>query len=375
MFRIDTHIPYGNACDILVGHEGNTPIVSFAADPHGGPECLWFCFSLQRDDPDSHALGKVKLVFKHFRNVLGGETPEKLRPVIRRAGGDWARMDRGTTETLPDGQYQGVWFIEPPESFVDIALCYPYGRPEIEALLRETHGYWHADSIGVSQAARPLIRLSNGYAQRGDDRPGLYLIARQHSGETPGSWVLDGFLRHIATLGKDAPLVWAAPLANIDGVEQGDYGKDNFPYDVNRGWGAVPMRHENLVIERDMGEWAQRCRPAIGIDFHAPGACEMDGIYAFAAVADQLRRKTTQPWADAIAKELGKEYVSEPFLRVPGYRSRWETPRFDGHCFDQIGMAGLSVETPYSMIGEVVLTRERYQEAGARMAAAVARMV
>jgi hypothetical protein len=34
-------------------------------------------------------------------------------------------------------------------------------------------------------------------------------------------------------------------------------------------------------------------------------------------------------------------------------------------------VCGLGVETPYALVGDLVLTREHYREAGARMAAGV----
>ena len=116
-------------------------------------------------------------------------------------------------------------------------------------MIQETGSFWRVDTIGVSQGGRPLLRLSNDYGRPKGERPGVFLMARQHSGEVSGAWVLDGVLRRFAELGEAAPLVWAIPLANIDSVEQGDYGKDNFPYDMNRAWGKLPMRHETLVLQ------------------------------------------------------------------------------------------------------------------------------
>jgi hypothetical protein len=254
-----------------------------------------------------------------------------------------------------------------------VAYCYPYGPPEIEALISETTGYWQADTIGVSQEGRALTRLSNVYGETQDGRPGLYLIARQHSGETSGSWVLDGFLRHIASLGGAAPLVWSVPLTNIDGVWGGDYGKDNYPYDLNRAWGRPPMRHEVLVLQRDIGRWKARCQPALVLDFHAPGACETSGIYCYLADPALYSRfhQEALGWAAAIKSRLARQYAAECFERVARYASRWETPRFTGYCWSQHGICGLGVETPYAMVGDLVMTREHYREAGARIAAGV----
>lgn len=305
--------------------------------------------------------------------MLGGHTPESMRPVVRREGGDWERLPGGAPEELPDGRFDVGWLMDAPETHADIAFCYPYGRPEVEAVVKDTAGYWRTDTIGASPGARPIIRLCNSCGEKNSDRPGLYLISRQHSGETPGSWTLDGFLRHIATLGEGAPLVWAVPLTNMDGVEGGDYGKDNFPFDLNRSWGIPAMRHEVLVMQRDMQRWRERCRPALGIDFHAPGACESDGIYVYLPDPEKHpdRHEAVKEWAAAFEKALAPEYLSKDFARVAKYATRWDTPRFGDYCFGSLGVPEISFETPYATSREIVFTRERYREAGAQIAAAV----
>lgn len=370
-FRINTDILYGNACDTSMSERDGIPEVSFAPDPHGGPECLWFCFRLERIAPTNSQ--KVKLVLKHSYNMLGGGAPLNMRPVIRYGGNDWERLNAPDVEKLPDGRNLVSWLINTPEIYADIAYCYPYGRDEIETLIKETGGYWHKDIIGVSQNARSLIRLSNTYGSTDKDRPGLYLASRQHSSETSGSWVLDGFLRYIASLGDNAPIVWSIPLTNIDGVEQGDYGKDNFPYDLNRAWGSPPMRHEVLVYQRDMQRWKERCRPVLGIDFHSPGACESDGIYCFLPNPDKYpeHHQNVLKFANAAEEALKNKYAAPKFGRVATYSSRWETPTFATYCWLAHRISGFTFETPYAIIGDTVMTRERYQEAGKLIASAV----
>ena len=373
-FTVDTNIPYGNACDISITAADDLTEVRFAPDPHDGPECLWFCFRLVQEGAPLAPDARVRLVLKNPDNMLGGHRPQYMRPVVRWGDGDdWQRLGEGAIQELPDGRRSVSWLIDAPQTTLDVAYCYPYGRPEVKALIGETDGYWQLDTIGVSQKARPLWRLSNDYGREGGERPGLYLLARQHSGETPGSWVLDGFLRYIASLGENAPLVWAVPLTHIDGVEDGDYGKDGFPYDLNRAWGRPPMRHEVLVYQKDIGRWAARCRPALAIDLHGPGACETSGIYCYLADPAEHARfhQEALTWTTAIKQSLTCTYAAETFERVANYPSRWETPRSTGYCWAQHGVCGLGIETPYAMVGDLVLTRERYREVGARIAAGV----
>ncbi len=382
--EIDTRIPYGNACDLSLNVLDDVLEVGFSPDPHGGPETLWFCFRLCCSGPadsasedasatDCSALNAVRLVLKHSTNMLGGNDPLAIRPVVRHDDADWQRLPKGNLVLLPDGRSTVSWSVPTPEHTIDVAFCYPYGLSEVRALVTETDGVWTADTIGVSQAARPLLRLSNSYGDEGGQRPGLYLMARQHSGETPGSWVMDGFLRAMATLGDRTPLIWAIPLANIDGVEQGDYGKDNFPYDLNRAWGRPPMRHEVLVLQRDLWRWRARCRPVLAIDFHAPGACEPSGVYAYVPDPDTDRgaHEVVLQWADWTGEALGAPYAAQEFARVARYASRWETPSFRTYLWSQLGVPCITYETSYALAGERVLTQEDYREIGRRIAGGV----
>jgi hypothetical protein len=373
--RVDAKVPYGNACDVSVVEEADVTVVSFAPDPHGGPEVLWFCFRLTREGGRKGPAGKVKLVLKNMANILGGSDASAMRPVVAGPDGQWRRLDAGRARELPDGRVNVEWTIDEPSDFVDLAYCYPYGMPEVDALVAETGGFYRADTIGVSQAARRIVRLSNAPGEPESDRAGLYMVARQHSGEVSGSWVLDGFLRHLASLGEKAPLVWSVPLTNIDGVEGGDYGKDNFPYDLNRAWGTPAMRHETLLIQRDMRRWKARCRPVLALDFHSPGACETDGIYGYLVKneVDFEHFRASKKWAVIFAEALGPDYAAANFSRVARYASRWETPGFSTFCARDLDVCGLTLETPYALSagGKVVLTRERYCEAGARLAAVV----
>lgn len=212
-------------------------------------------------------------------------------------------------------------------------------------MIQKTGSFWLVDTIGVSQGGRPLPRLSNDYGRPKGERPGVFLMARQYSGDVSGAWVLDGVLRRFAELGEAAPLVWAIPLANIDGVEQGDYGKDNFPYDMNRAWGKPLMRHETLVLQQDMRRWMERCHPLVGMDFHSPGASELDCIYAFVHASEKYPAvaERAAEWGTALKEALRPDFAAEKFTRSGDYNSRWNTPRFGGFCQEELRIPGVSL--------------------------------
>jgi hypothetical protein len=363
----------GNAAVLEVRTGGETPEIAFAAHPHGGPECLWFYFRIVETAPATTPPEKLRLVLRFADTMLGCGVASSLRPVYRPEGKGWFRASAGIEHLRPDGRRDVSWVIPYPAPSIEVAFCYPYGEEELGLLLRKSHDYWQSDAIGLTQEGRTMVRLSNDYGAAEGRMAGVYLIARQHSGETPGSWVLDGFLERIARDKKKPCLIWAVPFANADGVVCGDYGKDSFPYDLNRAWGRPPMRHETLVLQQDMRAWARRCKPRLALDLHAPGGSECEGVYAYlpdpAAHPDAHKEALT--WAHVMAETLGKEFAAPEFGRVAHYASRWETPHFTHFARSETSACAMAIETPYALCGQTVMTQNQYREVGRLLAKAV----
>ena len=373
--RILNRFPGANV-RLLSLRQAPDPEVVFTADPHGGTEALWFDFRIEDPDPPATVPEQLTLTLRFFGNLLGGNDPARLRPVMREPGKSWNRLRAPSVTVLDDGQPLLRWTIPYPTTRTEIAFSHPYGRDELEVLLQRAKGYWREESIGLTQGGRVLTRLDNqvGAANGGNAPRGLYLVARQHSGETPGSWVLDGLLEAISRARNAGWCVWAVPFANLDGVVAGDYGKDPFPYDLNRAWGHPPMRHEIRVLQSDMRRWAARCRPELVLDLHAPGACEQEGVYAFANPANPANPeadRALQAWGNVLGKALAPEFAAHPFVRKAEHASRWETPRVSDYVQSAFGCAALSIETPYAVCRDSLMTPKQYREVGRRMAQAI----
>jgi hypothetical protein len=363
--HIQTNFPSGNACCADIRSTAERDIVYFSADPHGGTEALWFYLRIVEcsDRP-------VDLVLTNIDSCLGGAKGwQSVRPVVRQAGGTWERLLPGHVEELDDGRHQVAWTIEPRYDSFEVALCFPYSLGDLEMTRAACRGYWELDLIGVTAQGQQLPRLANNY--RGDEVPGLYLIARQHAGETPGSWVLDGLLRHAAqALDPSQLVIWTTPFAHLDGVVQGDYGKDPFPWDLNRAWTTPPMRHEVRVMQSDMTRWSQRCQPALVLDLHAPSPGEADGAYFFLPreTRPELQFEAARQAAEAIFPALPSALVHAHPSRQPNYPSRWDAEAtLDNYAWDRWQTPSLAMEIPYSSSRETLFTREQYRRLGAAL--------
>jgi len=372
--QVSDRIPYGNVAAVESGVVDGNSHIAFTAAAHGGIERLWFCFRISNPAPQSLP-PRTLLELKHVSTMLGGQ-PADCHPVIRYDGGEWKRLPAGEVANRPDGHFSLRWTVDTPATFAEVALCYPYGEPELRQLAAECGGYWKCDEIGVSQKGNPIRRLSNACGEPGNGRPGLYVISRQHAAEVSGAWVLDGFLRRLAELGDRAPLVWCVPITNIDGVLAGDYGKNPYPHDLNRAWDAsAPMRHETLLLMRDQSYWKERCHPAAFLDFHSPGMLE-DDHYCFvpsagaippglAEATERLARQVESALPDYAAANFIRRADYKPFGVWGGFANATE------HAANALGIPGLSFETSYQRAHGKLLEPKDYREIGRLTADAV----
>ncbi len=235
MIDVTADFPGGNVCVLDVLPEMSVPEIHFTSSPAGGPEAMWFFF---RIDPGLNPPTKSILCVLHFIDNLLGGNPEKFIPVFKTATGGWTRVKMVESAETADGRPLVSWKVPGNEGPVLAALCYPYGLNELSDLEESVARAFGKAYIGASPNNNLIARLSNSAGITGGSNTGIYLTARQHSGETPGSYLLDGFIRRIAETGGEAPLIWAVPFVNIDGVVSGHFGKDSFPCDFNRSWGS-----------------------------------------------------------------------------------------------------------------------------------------
>lgn len=370
----------GNVCAVSVERHNGEWHVRFAADPRDGTETLWFYFRVDGDAGDA-----FKLILTNAELCLGGYGDwGKVHPVVRHLydsglseGGQgtegWQRCEGGTMHNLPDGRFEVSWDVCSLTGSFEFAFCYPYTHRELEETLKVCGGYWRCDIIGVTSKGRPMMRLSNSYGDGERNRFGVYIIARQHSGETPGSWVLDGLLRSATNnLSPDELVIWAVPFANLDGVVEGDYGKDPHPIDLNRAWfSPMPMRYEAAVMQSDIVRFAKRCKFIAAIDLHAPGALESNGAYFQLLKPLQAASNAAKRFVDVVVKHMPKELMREEPFQVAQYPSRWSNQSVQGEfsrwVWERFAIPAVAFETPYSRSRETLLQVEHYRQLGSAL--------
>ncbi|NOZ22108.1 MAG: hypothetical protein GXP25_13590 [Planctomycetes bacterium] len=255
--------------------------VTFLAPWDSSPQPMWFHFCIRG------AKGwTVRFVLMNANRCLGGESSYaglRVRPVVtedpptvRPSKRRWRRIpEKDLSYNQTTGQFTFAAQIRSDEAYV--AHCYPYGLAEWKEFVGNFrhHPCLTTNIIGKTAMGRtmPHARVTEG-PSRG--KKVIWFTARHHSGETPGSWALEGTLRWLLSSDRRAQelrehyLFRVIPFVDLDGVVEGYYGKERAPLDFNRAYLENTPRPEVGHILREV--LAMGKRNLVFLDYHAPGA-------------------------------------------------------------------------------------------------------
>jgi hypothetical protein len=259
---------------------GNVAGVEFVAPDHvrvharadGSPRPLWFHFCVE--DATTPA---VRVDLMNADDCLGPRLAWRFaRPVFSADAVHWQRVARTNyvKETEQHGYFDFTVPIVGRRTYV--AYCYPYHTRELlrclNACAERPDGAVRSLCLSTEGRPVPLVRLGNLV----EPRYGVWVIARQHAGETPASFVAEGLLEWAAgddpratALRADAS-IHVVPLVDIDGVFHGRYGKDREPVDFNRDWCETPSHPQIDALVASTAAWAAAHPYDLLIDLHAP---------------------------------------------------------------------------------------------------------
>ena len=299
----------GGAVQAVVVAPGGTSAaettISFEAPLAGSPAGMWFCFCVRG------ARGRrLRLVQTNVRQMLGGRHYGAVLPVARDgAAGPWRRLPRGDVAWDGDAGTLTFTALAQDDAWY-CAYAHPYVHADLVRLLRDLSaapGVRH-EVVGQTQRGRDLPCVLVG--PRRGARHLVVCTGRHHSGEAPGSHVLEGVLRAAAS--GDGPgaawlrrhaLLAVFPMVDLDGVVEGRYGKDRPPVDPNRDWAHDPVRPEVRAVRAAIDRLAAETPPAFFCDFHAPAP--RDPTYfvpGHPALADRRRWDTMVRFARALER-------------------------------------------------------------------------
>jgi hypothetical protein len=241
--------------------------LQFAAAAHGSPRPLWFYFRV-RGAPGPQLCCELTNADDCFGPASGWRN---ARPVYSPDGQQWRRVERGDYHPVR-GSFR---FQVPVEGeTVWVAYCYPYTGADLDRFLASLSSAQVIAELCRSEGGRPVpyLRLGNQLSPR----QVVWIVARQHAGESPASFTVEGLLEGLdrpagpveALLRETAFHV--VPLVDVDGVEAGRFGKDEGPVDFNRDWGPAPVRPAIRALGAQVRSSELQAPVALALDLHAP---------------------------------------------------------------------------------------------------------
>ncbi|WP_037587460.1 M14 family metallopeptidase [Stenoxybacter acetivorans] len=249
--------------------------------------------------------------------------------------------DRVNWFRVPTELENGVLSIShtPLSNSVYYAYFEPYSYEQHLNLIGEAQGsgLCHVDDLGSTVQGRDMNLLTIGNQAASDLK--IWVIARQHPGETMAEWFIEGFLNRLldsqdptARALLDRATFYVVPNMNPDGSVLGNLRTNAAGANLNREWLNPTMEYspEVYVVREKMRE--------IGVDLFLD--IHGDEAIPFVFVA-------------------GTEGVPSYNKRIADLESRFKTafqtacPDFQdehGYDKDEIGKANLSMATAY--VGE-----------------------
>lgn len=209
-----------------------------------GAERLWFYVRIDSDTVIQPWLVVEKDQGTHQKNW------DVVRPVFSTDGRDWVRATEVRHERSlwrRARRRQATFRFRAPmaSKTLWVAYSYPYTPTMLSSYLKSLEGDARVirSTLGVSARGRQIPRLSIGsLSDPGNSlRPRIWVVAREHSGETPSSYVLEGLVDALLEAKAGERLLARyrleiVPMINMDGAAEGRYYRTPDGTDLAQDW-------------------------------------------------------------------------------------------------------------------------------------------
>jgi murein tripeptide amidase MpaA len=320
----------------LVGIDGD--VVSLRLRPDGpGPWFQWFHFAV--DGARGRPL-RIRIV-----NAGQSAYPEGwagYRACVREGDGDWTR-----TDTAYEGGVLEIAYT-PRTDEARFAYFAPYSQARVHGLVeRAGEAGARVEKLGWSVEKRPIW-----YVGVGSGPKPIWVLCRQHAGETMASWWAEGALERLldgddAVAGRlrDKATVRIVPCVNVDGAARGHLRGNVAGLDLNRQWAAPdPAKAPEVAcILAAMDQTGV----ALSLDVHGDETLQ----HVFVDGSDADPRSTDKQNAGVEAFRQALLAASPAFQTKVGYPVTYGGPEAPGMATRAIahrfGAVGLTLEMPF----------------------------
>jgi murein tripeptide amidase MpaA len=297
-----------------------------------------------------------------------------------------ASYDRVSWFRVPTSYDGHALTIDHTPEFDSIYYAYfePYSEERHTAFIGAVQQLPHATltELGRTVEGRPVSLLTLGMIDGGAPKKNVWIVARQHPGETMAEWFVEGLVKRLAGWGDwagdpvarrlyDKAMFHIVPNMNPDGSAHGNLRTNAVGANLNREWMAPDAARSPEVLAVRDAIHATGCD--LFFDIHGD-----EGLpYVFVAGSEMLpgfterQRREQKAFVDAFG------VASPDFQHVHGYAaSRYRegalklASKYIGHAF---GCLSLTLEMPFK--DNANLPDERVGWNGERSAALGAAML
>ena len=319
---------------------------------------------IRRDPPTDTPDGVVQF-FQWFHFEAHGVRGERLTFVIEQMDqaafpGGWENYhavvsDDGEIWRRTDTEYDGKNLTIRASTGSDtlsVAYFAPYSLDRVRDVVRRSTAHPDVQSslLGATLDGRPLDRLIVGDPTR--ELPTVWVLARQHPGESMASWWMEGFIDRLlddddtlSRLIREQATIHIVPHANPDGSFRGHLRTNAAGANLNREWlePTAERSPEVLAIRNAMDETGV----ALCLDVHGDEALP----YTFIADGHGAPGWSTEQEAGADAFCAAYEVANPSFQRVHGYGRSAPGEGNRTMCTNAVseryGAVGMTLEMPF----------------------------
>lgn len=340
---IHAEFPGGNVA--VLENEG--AIIHVAPDLRGDSPWFYWYFEAR-----STKAGRVRFVFPDkVAGFKDGGIGRQGPAISLDLGKTWDWM--GTANVA--GSLFFYDFVE-PNQHVRFAVTIPYVGQELNTFLAKNARNEHLQRsvLTKSRHDRDVELLQIG--KPGPDVKAFLVTARHHAAETIASYVLEGFLQEAMS---DSPtgvefrkryVLFAVPLVDTDGVEEGDQGKNRKPHDHNRDYGEPSIYPEVQAIK----DLDKKHNFQFAVDFHCPTLVMPDHqvmYFVGAKVHPQYNFENVSEFASWIKKGLPENAPHGPLVWLRDETD--ESPKNSRYFgFKQGTVMSATLEIPFAPPGK-----------------------
>ena len=372
---VHTDFEGGSAKAVEIDQDSEIVSIMPGGDPARGWTCWWYLRVDGLRDGEKLTLkvagsdAPIVREGKHFGKPLPASWAQPLRAAYSHDGKEWRQSDPGHL----DKQVM-TYRIKSDGSSLWLAWGPPFTPTDGARLVKHIdrkHDWAEEFELTKTDEGRPCpaLRICDG-----DDnqRPAVWIQARQHAWESGSSWVCRGLTEWLAGDDKRAERLrekcefFIVPIMDIDHAATGDGGKESVPQDHNRDWTDQPHHEEVAAAQKRIRKLSEEKRLALFIDLHNPGPSDKQPYFYCCpdytlsdagkqnlerfltlargeingplALADKPRE--SGPSYDPLWKQMSKNWVAAnapPFTVAVTLETSWNTPHSNIDGYQTVG--------------------------------------